>query len=88
MQQYRMHVDSSQILTQISLSDLEVAINKARAKLPPKGVEHQLAEDVAILANLYGKMIYYKQVVVPIQLLSDSEQIVLLNWVMDADPMK
>jgi hypothetical protein len=83
-----MHFDSSQILTQISLSDLEVAINKARAALPPQGADHQLAADVALLANLYGKMIYYKQVIVPMQLLSDSEQIVLLNWVMDADPTK
>jgi Protein of unknown function (DUF3717) len=84
MQQYEMHFDSSQILTQISLSDLEAAINKARVNLPEQGVDHQLASDVAILANLYGKMIYYKQVVVPMQLLSDSEQIVLLNWVMNS----
>jgi Protein of unknown function (DUF3717) len=84
MQQYDMHLDSSLILTQISLSDLEAAINKARAALPAKGTEHQLASDVAVLANLYGNMIYYKQVVVPMQLLSDSEQIVLLNWVMNS----
>jgi hypothetical protein len=84
MQQYRMHFDSSHILTQISLSDLEAAINKARAALPAHGVEQQLASDIATLANLYGKMIYYKQAVVPMQLLSDSEQIVLLNWVMNS----
>jgi hypothetical protein len=84
MQQYGMHFDSSEFLTQISLSDLEAAINKARANLPNHEVDHRLASDVAILANLYGKMIYYKQVVVPIQLLSDSEQIVLLNWVMNS----
>jgi Protein of unknown function (DUF3717) len=84
MQQYGMHSDSSEILTQISLSDLEVAINRARAAMPTQGVNHELAADVAALANLYGKMIYYKQVVVPIQLLSDSEQIVLLNWVMNS----
>jgi Protein of unknown function (DUF3717) len=84
MQQYEMHFDSSQILTQISLSDLEVAINRARAAMPAQGADHELASDVAVLANLYGKMIYYKQVVVPMQLLSDSEQIVLLNWVMNS----
>ena len=79
-----MHFDASQILTQISLSDLEVAINKARAALPAQRTEHELASDVEVLANLYGKMIYYKQVVVPMQLLSDNEQIVLLNWVMNS----
>jgi Protein of unknown function (DUF3717) len=84
MQQYGMHLDSSEILTQISLSDLEVAINRARAALPSQGTDHQLASDVSVLANLYGKMIYYKQVVVPMQLLSDAEQIVLLNWIMNS----
>jgi hypothetical protein len=79
-----MHLDSSEILTQISLSDLEVAINRARAALPSQGIDHQLASDVAVLANVYGKMIYYKQVVVPMQLLSDAEQIVLLNWIMNS----
>jgi hypothetical protein len=79
-----MHFDTSQTLTQISLSDLEAAINRARANLPAQGVNHELASDVEVLANLYGKMIYYKQVVVPLQLLSDGEQIVLLNWVMNS----
>jgi Protein of unknown function (DUF3717) len=79
-----MHFDTSQTLTQISLSDLEAAINRARANLPAQGVNHELAFDVEVLANLYGKMIYYKQVVVPLQLLSDGEQIVLLNWVMNS----
>jgi Protein of unknown function (DUF3717) len=79
-----MHFDTSQTLTQISLSDLEAAINRARAHLPAQGINHELASDVEVLANLYGKMIYYKQVVVPLQLLSDGEQIVLLNWVMNS----
>jgi Protein of unknown function (DUF3717) len=79
-----MHFDTSQTLTQISLSDLEAAINRARSNLPAQGINHELASDVEVLANLYGKMIYYKQVVVPLQLLSDGEQIVLLNWVMNS----
>jgi hypothetical protein len=79
-----MHFDTSQTLTQISLSDLEAAINRARAAMPAQGINHELASDVEVLANVYGKMIYYKQIVVPLQLLSDGEQIVLLNWVMNS----
>jgi hypothetical protein len=88
MQQYVMNFDPSHILTQISLSELEVAINKARVAMPSHGADHELQADVSILANLYGKMIYYKQLVVPMHLLSDNEQIVLLNWVMDTDVNK
>jgi Protein of unknown function (DUF3717) len=82
-----MHSDSSQLLTQLSLSDLELAINKARASLALNTADSEIHEDVAILAGLYGKMIYYKQLEVPMHLLSDNEQIVLLNWIINSDPV-
>jgi hypothetical protein len=85
-----MHSDSSQLLpelTHITLSDLELAINKARASLALNTASSDVHEDVAVLASLYGKMIYYKQIEVPMHLLSDNEQIVLLNWIMNSGPL-
>ncbi len=66
---------------QITLTDLELAINRARQHLPAQGAEHKLATEVSVLANLYGKMIYYKQIIVPMELLTDVEQMTLLQWV-------
>lgn len=70
-------------LTRISLGELEAAINKARLALPSQGVEGSLESDVAALGGLYGKMIYYRQCEVPMELLTDSEQIALLNWMVE-----
>jgi hypothetical protein len=81
MQQYRMDVE----LNLLNMASLETAINKARSLLtvlPIGAIEsNQLQADIAILAGLYGKMIYYKQTQIPMQLLTDSEQVTLLNWI-------
>jgi hypothetical protein len=72
-------------LNQLCLADLEAAINKARTLLSSmKSIESedgdQTRTDLAVLAGLYGKMIYYQQVSIPMALLSDTEQVTLLNW--------
>lgn len=70
-------------MTRITLGELEATINKARLALPPHGVEASLESDVAALGGLYGKMIYYKQLEVPMELLTDAEQVALLNWIVE-----
>ena len=71
-------------LNQLTLADLETAINKARQALqnssPNVGDEDPVQIDLSVLAGLYGKMIYYQQISLPMELLSDTEQIALLTW--------
>jgi Protein of unknown function (DUF3717) len=71
-------------LNQLALADLETAINKARQALehssPKVGDEDPIQVDLSVLAGLYGKMIYYQQISIPMELLSDTEQIALLTW--------
>ena len=71
-------------LNQLTLADLETAINKARQALqnssPNVGDEDPIQMDLSVLAGLYGKMIYYQQISLPMELLSDTEQIALLTW--------
>lgn len=71
-------------LNQLSLADLETAINKARQSLqhssPNADDEDPIQVDLSVLAGLYGKMIYYQQISIPMELLSDTEQIALLTW--------
>jgi len=42
----------------ISLQQLELAINSARQANPSQGADAQLSPDVALLAGLYGRMIF------------------------------
>jgi Protein of unknown function (DUF3717) len=71
-------------LNQLTLADLETAINKARQALehssPKIGDDDPIQVDLSVLAGLYGKMIYYQQTSIPMELLSDTEQIALLTW--------
>jgi Protein of unknown function (DUF3717) len=72
-------------LNQLVLADLETAINKARSNLATcklgSDEQHQIQIDLSVLADLYGKMIYYQQETISMTLLSDTEQVTLLNWV-------
>jgi len=43
---------------QLSLTDLEQAINFWRARRPSTGEEHALSKEVATLATVYALMIY------------------------------
>jgi hypothetical protein len=70
-----------EVFQQLTLTDLELAINKARAEANSRATDQELIEEVSTLAGLYGKMIYYKQQQVPMDLLTDTELVTLLNWV-------
>lgn len=45
-------------MTPISITQLELAINAARYAAPSMGQESALSDDVAILADIYGELIY------------------------------
>jgi hypothetical protein len=76
-----MHAAPNEVFQQLTLTDLEVAINKARAEANSRSPDQELKVDISTLAGLYGKMIYYKQTQVPMDLLTDTELVTLLNWV-------
>lgn len=67
-------------MDRITIADLEAAINRARAAQPARGVEHALSSDVALLGGLYGRMIFERATELPVDALSDAEQVALLNW--------
>jgi hypothetical protein len=68
------------VMEPLSISQLEAAINRARAGAPAHGPEGKLSADVAILGRLYGDLIYRRAVVLDVEALSDEEQLVLLRW--------
>jgi Protein of unknown function (DUF3717) len=76
-----MQAAPKEIFQQLTLTDLEVAINKARAEAGARNADQDLKAELSELAGLYGKMIYYKQNQVPMDLLTDTELVTLLNWV-------
>lgn len=76
-----MQVATKEVFQHLTLADLELAINKARAEANSRDANQELIEEVSSLAGLYGKMIYYKQQQVPMDLLTDMELVTLLNWV-------
>jgi hypothetical protein len=65
----------------LSISQLEAAINRARAVAPASGIEASLSPDVALLARLYGEMIFRHHSHLDVETLSDEEQLALLRWV-------
>jgi hypothetical protein len=65
----------------ITLSELETAINRARAAQPARGPEASLGRDVAILAGLYGRMIWGRTERLTVDEISAAERAVLLRWV-------
>lgn len=64
----------------ITIGQLESAINRARVALPSQGSEATLSRDVAMLAAVYGRMIYERRDRVDLERLSDDEQVALLRW--------
>ena len=65
----------------ISLTELETAINRARAAQPARGPEASLGRDVAVLAGLYGRMIWGRTERLTVNEISAAERAVLLRWV-------
>jgi hypothetical protein len=59
---------------------LEGAINRARSAEPASGAESALSRDVALLAAVYGRLIYEGADVLDLDRLSPEEQLALLRW--------
>ncbi|MBU3746291.1 MAG: DUF3717 domain-containing protein [Burkholderiales bacterium] len=64
----------------ISLQQLELAINSARQANPSQGADAQLSPDVALLAGLYGRMIFYRLKALPLSSLSQHEFEAWSRW--------
>ena len=64
----------------VAITDLEAAINRARAAQPASGPESALTREVALLAGLYGRMIWERLDSVAFDSLSTPEQLALQSW--------
>lgn len=74
------HHPSRRTVEPIPIAQLEAAINRARNALPASGNEAALSRDVALLAALYGRMIFEGRSTLDLEELEDGEQVVLLQW--------
>lgn len=64
----------------ISLQQLELVINRARAVSPSRGADAQLDPEVSLLAELYGQMIYYRLTTLALSALSKRELEAWQRW--------
>jgi hypothetical protein len=65
---------------QLSVQELEAAINFWRATTPAHGNEYALSPEVKLLARVYALMIFNRVSSVDTDLLDASERQVLLSW--------
>ena len=63
-----------------TIKQLEAAINRARAAQPATGTESALTREVALMAGLYGRMIWERQERIALESLSPAERAVLTTW--------
>lgn len=64
----------------LSLTELEQAINHWRARRPSTGEEHALSPEVNALATVYALMIYEKARSVPLETLDASARALIEDW--------
>ena len=64
----------------ITIHELETAINRARAAQPATGSHASLSADVALLADVYGGMIYGRRDSVVLEELSLAQREVVGRW--------
>jgi hypothetical protein len=64
----------------MTLSELEQAINYWRAARPSQGEECALSPEVNALATIYALMIYYRSPVVPLESLDPAARQLLEAW--------
>ena len=62
------------------LARLEQAINRARQAAPAQGVEAALGKDVAILGDLYGRLIWRRQAGFRLSELDADERAAFARW--------
>lgn len=75
-------------MTPITISELEQAINSARQAQPADGQEAALSADVAILADIYGQLIYRGHKAFDADSLEPDERDTLLRWHDAAQPRR
>lgn len=63
-----------------NVTQLEAAINRARATQPATGPESALTREVALMAGLYGRMIWERQERIALESLSPAERAALTTW--------
>ena len=64
----------------LPLATLERAINRARQASPARGAEAALGQDVAVLGNLYGRLIWRREAGVRLADLDDDERAAFERW--------
>lgn len=67
-------------MSNVSIGQLERAINRARTHEPSQGTESALSRDVGVLAGLYGRMIYLRLDEIDWNALEERERAVLVRW--------
>jgi hypothetical protein len=67
-------------MTPITISELEQAINSARQAQPAEGQEAALSADVAVLADIYGQLIFRGHKAFDADSLAPDERDTLLRW--------
>lgn len=64
----------------ITLSELEDAINYWRARCPSRGEERALSQEVNALASLYALMIFHRLKVLSAEQIDAPTQALLQSW--------
>jgi hypothetical protein len=64
----------------ITLTDLEEAINYWRTVRPSLGEERALSREVNTLATVYALMIHNRTKIVPFETLDDAAKQLLISW--------
>jgi len=70
----------------VSITDLELAINRARQGEPAAGTEAALSSDVSLLADLYGELIFRGHRAFKTDSVSQSHQAALQRWLAASAP--
>lgn len=64
----------------ISLTELEKAINDWRARRPSTGEERSLSPEVNALAHVYAHMIYRRQASIPLESIDPFARQLIESW--------
>jgi len=70
----------------VSITDLELAINRARQGEPAAGNEAALSSDVSLLADLYGELIFRGHRAFKADTVSPAHQEALQRWLIASAP--
>ena len=70
----------------VSITDLELAINRARQGEPAAGRDAALSSDVSLLADLYGELIFRGHRAFKADTVSTAHQEALQRWLLSSAP--